>query len=126
MSVFWMRLTFRYLDLSIDFAPALPDVNEDFRAVSEEVFAPYEVAIKLGRYSEESCERRLIEVYSRSVIMGSPSPKFENFDALEWQAFMLGHRDEFRRLQCMAETRAHWDQLEGFTDAHPSPGEPAG
>lgn len=115
------RITFEYLDVSIDVLPAVVAENAVFRAAFAAYVQPYRLAAQLGRLSEDTARRGLAKAYAEGVITGSPTPALCDYGRADWERWLLEHPDEFETIRAVCEVAENFkDQADGEVPEPPA------
>lgn len=109
--------------LSIDCLSAVPDQNPLMKAAQMALLAPYALAIRLNRISEERALGIWARLYAEAVIQGSPTPGYDGFDREQWMAWLLSEREAFTVLRSVCEAPENFLPREAI-HGNPSGAEP--
>ena len=100
---------FQYLDgLEVEIRPAVLELNQLYVAAAIAWLRPLMLASQLPddnphRLTEERSERALAKAYGMAIMVGSStSDAMDRYTPAEWEAWLLGHRDEFASLRSVA------------------------
>ena len=91
----WIRLSLELWGVEIDVLAAHVERNPIYRMEVEKRIKPLELAITLGRVSQEKADRLWAEVYAETVIVGSPTEKLREFDNAQWVEWLLEDLERF-------------------------------
>ncbi len=100
----------RHPDVTIDCMPPFADVNTVFRAASQALLEPHQLAIQLDKMSEEGAERLYAMVYAEGVILSSPTEGFTGFSRQDWKAWLIEHPVHFQNLREICDYRKNWEE----------------
>lgn len=103
------RLRFDYIPVAIDILPADPKVNRIYAAAAMAHVQHLTLASQVGRLSEEVATRALAKAYAEGVIVGSPTPGYEEFDRTDWERWLNENPDEFSQLRSIAEVSENFE-----------------
>jgi hypothetical protein len=97
----------------IEIYPAT-DENEEYVRIMKATAFPHQLAIDLGKLSDERAYGILAQVVAETVIMGSPTPGLPE-NAADWQTWLLEHPEELETILLTARLPDDWEEMAGGT-----------
>lgn len=101
----FLRISYDEFGVATTIAPATSE-NAAYTDLLRELAGPYQLALLIGKMSEEAADKVLAEVYAKTIVTD-----YEDLDEEGWKEWFLSHPGEFKETIHVAEHPDLWEDM---------------